>query len=86
MGPERKNRTVVKRHADVVRQQAVKSCTPRYWFVSLRIAPPIGVPISRPMEVTAKTMPMRVPKLRTSEVMVAITTGGRDTKPPEKKP
>lgn len=84
--PVRISRSVTKNADAVIRQQAVNSCTPRYDPESFRIAPPIGVPISNPIEVTAKTIPSRVPSSRTSLVIVAITTAGRETNPPEQRP
>lgn len=72
--------------ADIIKQQAVNNWSPRYSCVLLRMAPPIGVPISNAMDVTAKTMPSRVPRSRMSFVKLTITTGGRDTNPPEQKP
>ena len=84
--PVRISRKVTKNPDAVIRQQAVNSCTPRYDPESLKMAPPMGVPINRPIEVTEKTIPRRVPSSRTSLVMVAMTTAGRETNPPEQRP
>lgn len=52
-----------------------------------KIAPPIGVPISKPIETNAKLCPNLVPIFSlASPLNCTMTVGGRLTKEPEKKP
>lgn len=51
-----------------------------------RMAPAIGLPISRPMAVGTRSMPIRTPNTPRDGQRVTVTVGERETKVPEKNP
>ena len=60
-------------------QNASRPSHPRF-----RMAPAMGLPMSKPNEIGTKSMPERTPTTPMEGESVTITVGGRETKVPEK--